>query len=335
MFYQLYIQPAPLPEDALFRPLITKGCRTSLAETDYNLHKSNSTYFADFDVSRAMLLSCLMRRGFRGARKASREAGAGETQSHGLVQATTRAINAASDVVETETMLRTPHASGDVSPRTRAAPKNASDNSGRVIVALGSVACSFKRELAPNEEFEIWTRVLSWDHKWMYLVSHMVKAGTVQPDGYSLQSWKTSGRGGFFEKLFGIRRRAGRKPKSTGTNGVLKELEQEKKEEWQKGIFASSISKYVVKRGRRTVPPEVVWNRSSLLPPKPVNDEDHETSNPHAWTWANVERERQRGLGLAESFAALDGAIEEFPVCWSTEDEEVGVLGEFQDPLTF
>lgn len=38
-----------------------------------------------------------------------------------------------------------------------------------------------------------------------------------------------------------------------------------------KAIFASSISKYVVKKGRLTIAPEIILQRSDLLPPKPAN----------------------------------------------------------------
>ena len=34
-------------------------------------------------------------------------------------------------------------------------------------VALGAVSCSFRRELKPYEKYELYTRVLSWDQKWL------------------------------------------------------------------------------------------------------------------------------------------------------------------------
>ena len=53
-----------------------------------------------------------------------------------------------------------------------------------------------------------------------------------------------------------------------------------------------------------------------------------------------MERERLRGTKLAESFAALDGLVEEFPTSWGldeaeAEEEEIKVLGSFQDWLVF
>ncbi|KAI2467431.1 capsule polysaccharide biosynthesis protein [Annulohypoxylon bovei var. microspora] len=48
--------------DKLFHPVITPS-HVTLLEVDYNFHKSNSTYFADLDVSRSHLVSHLFARG--------------------------------------------------------------------------------------------------------------------------------------------------------------------------------------------------------------------------------------------------------------------------------
>ena len=68
--YQVYLQPEPLPSDALFRPLITTS-RNWPAECDYNFHKSNSTYFADMDIARAHLVSYLLKNWLRGTSRPS------------------------------------------------------------------------------------------------------------------------------------------------------------------------------------------------------------------------------------------------------------------------
>ena len=62
IFYQLYLQPTPQPPKHLFAPLITSS-RNSLYDCDYNLHKSNSTYFADLDIARAHTVGCIIRTG--------------------------------------------------------------------------------------------------------------------------------------------------------------------------------------------------------------------------------------------------------------------------------
>lgn len=356
MYYQLFLQPKPLPRDALFRPMITKGSRTSLAETDYNLHKSNSTYFADLDVGRTMLISCLLRKGIRESSKyrntdktdvddASNTAQPSAKRrrssiSEAATSALRNAASSASEVATAETILRTPHsdpastASRENGQNSSTPPRNVK-KSDRFLIALGGVSCHFKRELKPNEEYEIWTRVLCWDRKWFYLVSHMVKAGAIVPDEYALGASRS-----FSERLFGARGKKSNKQEKTGQmNGALKELEQERTAQWQSAIFASSISKYVVKKGRLTIPPELVWQRSDLLP-KDSDISEQTVQDHYAWTSQNVERERSRGMELAGSFAALDGLVGEFPMSWGLNDKdedekEVKVLGSFQDWLVF
>ena len=53
---------------ALFQPMITSS-RSGFYECDYNLHKSNSTYFSDFDVGRLELLVSLCTNGIERTRK--------------------------------------------------------------------------------------------------------------------------------------------------------------------------------------------------------------------------------------------------------------------------
>ena len=66
---------------------------------------------------------------------------------------------------------------------------------GHFIMALGGVTCTLKRELKPYRKYEIWTRVLSWDEKWIYVISHIVKPDSTNPTAYSDQPWKKTGTG--------------------------------------------------------------------------------------------------------------------------------------------
>jgi len=108
--------------------------------------------------------------------------------------------------------------------------------------ALGGVSCTFHREIKPFEKYEIWSRVLTWDEKWIYIASYFVKTGAVQPKGYSLQPSSGEVANGRFER--GLR-------------------------DGGKDIFASAISKYVFKQGRRTIPPEEVLLSLNLWPIQP------------------------------------------------------------------
>lgn len=133
--------------------------RAPLMETDYNLHKSNSTYFSDLDHSRTALVTSLLSAGFRDGN----------------------------------------------------AKLEAEGKKGNSSVILGAVHASFYKEVGMYERYEIRSRILGWDRKWLVILSVFIRPGT-------------KGRHG--------------------------------KEDANETVLASSVSKYVVKKGRFTIPPE-------------------------------------------------------------------------------
>lgn len=254
--------------------------RTSVWECDYNLHKSNSSYFSDFDVGRLHLLVALLGHGVR-------EVG--------------------------------------------------------VRVALGGVAVNFRKEIKPLERVEVWTRVLAWDQKWLYVVGYFVRPGSVRVRGRVLGG-KDKGGGGW------------------GWGGGAAEKGGKGGEEGRPVVYASAIAKYVCKKGRVTVPPERVLRASKLLPERPEgeggqevggegegngmngngvavdgvaalpaaealldsltlerNEEMIEASvlsadnGDEVWDWARVEKERLRGMRIAQVYSDLEGLSAEAP----------------------
>ena len=81
----------------------------------------------------------------------------------------------------------------------------------------------------------MWTRVLSWDHKWIYIVTHF-----------------------------------DRKNKSSGTLSAEKKCPDRPLDGFENAyenlIVASALSKCVFKKGRWTIPPETMLGASDLLP---------------------------------------------------------------------
>ena len=217
-------------------------------------------------------------------------------------------------------------------------PKEKSE--GKFHVALGAVTCTFKKEIKPYQGFEIWTRVLSWDEKWLYLVCHIVKRGAVKPKGYTLQPWKK-----------------GAKPRQSEDDN--KDVNGPSKKAVHPAIIAVSVAKYVFKRGRKTVPPEEALRAAELLPPKPDSDLKKPVSPPDTpvvegsatenaiveavsslvpdervrrpslevsleeWNWDHVEAERQRGMDIAQHMIGLDKALD----VWT--GDERAALGEY------
>jgi hypothetical protein len=162
-------------------------------------------------------------------------------------------------------------------------------------LALGAVSCSFKRELKPYESYEIWSRILSWDEKWIYIVTHFVRKDTVKPRKYALYPTQNRAAKGIQEKT---------------SDASTKNLEAS-------NIVATALSKCVFKSGRMTVSPALMLKESGLLTigsemtDKAVDD----TSLPASCGSSDsgidmgseigeqmlgrVERERQRGLKVA------------------------------------
>lgn len=244
-------------------------------ETDYNFHKSNSTYFSDLDISRSALAARLMSPGV------------------GLI-----GKELDQEAIET----------------CRKEGKPAPKKFPWMYIAVGSVYCSFKREIKPFELVDIQSKAVGWDQKWLYVLSFYLRPGR---DG-------------------------------------------------KKTLLATALTKYVIKKGRLTIPPERVLRTGGFLPPRPegtdatpavskevsgegtpaegeglmaaagVDDslvkevlkisadevpgratlEEEKKANSGSWdaeewTWERIEQERLRGLKVVEGYSTLDVKLQE------------------------
>ncbi|PLN77792.1 hypothetical protein BDW42DRAFT_196286 [Aspergillus taichungensis] len=231
---RLFLHPTtnlPLHPTHLFLPAIHRT-RSPATECDYNLHKSNSTYFTDLDISRGSLSLVLFSRclSFR--------------------------------------------------------PSEANHTAAMI---LSGVQCVFRREIKPYQGYEVWTRVMAWDEKWLYLVSHFVERGKGGPRACVLQG--------------------GDKSVVVGDLGRKKDEGGQKKK-----VFASSVSRYVFKQGRKTVAPEAILLQCGLLPGRGEE------------LWGVIEKRRKRDVGAAQLKRGWDAVHEAF--------EEVDVaLGRYTDFL--
>lgn len=91
-------------------------------------------------------------------------------------------------------------------------------NGTRLI--LGAVDTTFCREILPFQAYETRSRILTWDKKWISIVTYLVQPGTEAEGG------------------------------DTGLSDFLGRQREKKR------LFAVALSKYVAKKGRRTVAPE-------------------------------------------------------------------------------
>jgi hypothetical protein len=331
-----------------------------LWETDYNFHKSNSTYFSDLDIARTHLITAMLKRGIRGVGTRPGE----EATSWNVSTAIRYGDDAPKDKINPLGLsgVDSIGAKAVSLPSGRGMTEEefvlAAKRPGNLLIALGSVACFFHREIAPYQRYEIWTRLLCWDKKWLYLVSYFVEAGAIAPEEYVLQPQNRWGKP--------------RKPKARAG-----ETAEQRQTRLRKKIFATSIATYVVKKGRLTIPPEVVLQRSGLLPEKPADapsvfyvppvstattplngsgngspigstaaNSQVETASAadseatladevyypgsfvkgdDEWTWDIVEKERQRGLRFANVFDSMNSMRDDFDV------EQKSVLGRYPD----
>ncbi|KAE8368379.1 hypothetical protein BDV27DRAFT_168126 [Aspergillus caelatus] len=187
---------------ALFRPLRTRSY-CSLAEVDFNLHKSNSTFYADLDISRIELLLLLFK-----------------------------------DVI-------TPLSPPSRKPHSERAHKSDEKQTGtlkHLTPALGGVSCIFRREIKPWQRYDVESRILCWDDKWLYIVSHFLKPGMASSE---------------------------------------------------ENILASAISKYVFKKGRRTIAPKEVLQFLQLL-------KDGDDADADADVNSNADAHADAGIGRSE-----------------------------------
>lgn len=183
----------------------------------------------------------------------------------------------------------------------------------RVFPVLGGATCVWKKEIKPLEKVDVWTRVLGWDEKWFYMVSHFVRpsatnTGTAKggknqaegittggsKEGANTSQWNgknkvKDGQDSDKERIFN---------KEEGPQDEVKKEE----EPINPNIYATCICKYVLKQGRKTVKPEEFFKLGGLM-----GNESLEGFKEN-WQEINkvIEEKRLEGMKLAAHVAALD-----------------------------
>jgi len=199
-----------------------------MLECDYNLHKSNSTYFTDLDMSRSNLALVLFGKQF-----------------------------------------------------------NPFPGPRHMVIILGGAQCVWRREIKPYEPYELWTRILAWDEKWIYIVTHFVERDHYVHKEYILQPRRTL-------------RKKKCKPKQP-----------------MKALFASAVARYVVKNNKRTVSPDELLRLCGLLPPE--DSQNFQEIESKRQKWLSIAQLREgwdavHGLFDGDESAAL-GHFSDFMWC--------------------
>lgn len=147
-------------------------------------------------------------------------------------------------------------------------------------LALGAVSCSFRKEVLPYQHYEMWSKILSWDEKWVYIVTHFVRKDAAKPRAFSLYPAS----------------KAAASPQTKSSNDNTLDIGRDEVTadhfSCEKGLFATALSKCVFKSGRKTVSPDTMFKLSGLVSPDADDDE-----------LAQMEEQRREGLKAAGALA--------------------------------
>ncbi|OKL55784.1 hypothetical protein UA08_08876 [Talaromyces atroroseus] len=245
---------------------------TSLLETDYNLHKSNSTYFADMDISRTACVTPLY------------------TPGAGIVSKELDEEIAAAAVAEGK-------------PR----PKKTLP----MYIALGGTYCTFKREIKPLERFQLKSHVAAWDEKWMYIITYFLKAEKKKGEGPVLAAIGLSKycfkKGRLTVPIERVLRASGYLPErpdaAAVTAGSEKDISSTATPGTQDGLIDTTLDEVklveeVSKLGDHA--PEVLHKQQK---------ENAAAWTEEEWSWERIEEQRKKGLEMVHGFISLDNML--------------------------
>lgn len=252
--------------------------RTPLLETDYNMHKSNSTYFTDLDVSRTALVSRLYSPG----------------------------VGIVSKELDQE-FLAASRREGKRTPKRKP-----------IIIVLGSVYCSFKREIKPFELYEMHSKVISWDKKWMYILTCFMrpakKAGGEKTLLATALSKYVVKKGRLTVSPERILRAGGYLPTPPASAQNNSAQVDSSTEASAIGTPASGDEGITATGGvDGSLVREVLKIENDQLPRREVLEEQQKANadswSPGEWPWERIEQERLRGLSVVDGYINLDDKL--------------------------
>ncbi|PGH11294.1 hypothetical protein AJ80_07194 [Polytolypa hystricis UAMH7299] len=275
-----------ISQHPIFTP-VSVMTHATLLEMDYNLHKSNSTYFADFDISRTALVTDIYTPGF---------------------ELTKREL-------DSETHAET----------------GKKKFPGRMAVMLGSVYCSFKKEIPIYERYEMQSKVAAWDEKWLYVLTFFLRPATKKEkmragDEKQKKTLLAVGISQYVVKKGRLTVRPARMLRASGllpprpdgegssssdgtpavasTPAVVAETETPASDAIHagQGLDEGAVLREVMTLTEKTdLSKEVLENeRKKKLANMAASWEGTE------WSWERIEEERLRGLEIVKSFVTVD-----------------------------
>lgn len=273
--------------------------RAPLLEMDYNMHKSNSTYFSDLDVSRTPLVTDLYCPGLE------------------IIRRELEGVSA-------------PAPTSDHKGNGGSGKKKKTAYPGGIYVILGSVYCSFKRPIRAYEAYETQSKVVGWDEKWLYVVTYFLRKkggkggkGAKQLLAVGISEYVAK-KGRFTISPSRILNASGLLPDAPDVPGDVianNPAVAEAATSATATTTATSISTSTststpggaAAAAAATATTSATETHLHERKSEPTNDETTTTPVPDrpdtAWTWEAIEAERQRGMQLVQQFVGLEAGL--------------------------
>lgn len=200
----------------------------------------------------------------------------------------------------------------------KSAGKTKSHPGKSISIVLGSVFCSFKREIKPFELYEIQSKAIAWDQKWCYIISFFLRPPHRKDGQKTLLATAVSKyvvkKGRLTVQPERILRASGflpPRPEGSVTAVAAPEVEDDSGTGTPAsgdGITAETGVDGSLVREVLRLNDEQIPGRAELESQRDANAGEWDAGE---WTWERIEKERCRGLAVVEGYSGLDVRIHE------------------------
>lgn len=187
--------------------------------------------------------------------------------------------------------------------------------SGKAIsVVLGSVFCSFKREIKPFELYEVQSKLMAWDQKWAYVISFFLRPASRKGEKKALLATAVSKyvvkKGRLTVSPERILRASGfLPPRPEGWLAPAAESDNSGTGTPASGdgiTAESGVDGSLVREVLRLNDDQIPGRATTLEADKKTNSDSWDKGE---WSWERIDQERRRGLDVIEGYSSLDAKI--------------------------
>jgi len=192
-----------------------------------------------------------------------------------------------------------------------------------MYVALAGVTALFKKEIKPFQKYNVSSRILAWDNKWVFVVSHFTGGRDKEGNRVIFASCLS-------KYVFKSQRRTVAPQIVLRESGLIPERPEGAGEVQASGGSSgvdTPVGLQETRMGENRL--EDVVERMTRVDRVKEDAERQAEQGKNAkeegyWTWVRVEEERKRGLDLAKHMLMLDGLVEELREGTEEGHEKVG-----------